>query len=258
MQNNIFLGLFVGHNIVTLKEVASTNSWLKLALSKSTPLPEGTVIMAEAQFAGRGQKNSTWQSEPGKNLTFSILLNPRFLDVQRQFDLNIAISLAINDVLSNYFGESATIKWPNDSYIGDAKIGGILIENLVQGNQIKHAIIGIGLNINQADFSKVLQNVTSFKKILHTDYDLNRLKNEICGSVEARYLQLKAGKYLDLHAAFLDKLYLLNIWADFKIDNTVQQARIYGVSAEGFLQVETENGIRQFGMKEIEFIRSKN
>lgn len=257
MQNNIFLGLFVGHNTVTLKEVASTNSWLKQALSNSTPFSEGTVIMAETQFDGRGQADNIWQSEPGKNLTFSILLNPRFLELQRQFDLNMAISLALNDVLEKYFGNSAYIKWPNDSYIGQAKIGGLLIENLVQGSQIRHSIIGIGLNVNQIEFTPILDNVTSFKKILHSNYDLNSLKNEICASVEARYLQLKAGKQQEIRANFLDKLYLLNIWADFRIDGKVQSAKICGVSAEGHLQVQTKNGLRQFGIKEIEFIKNQ-
>jgi BirA family biotin operon repressor/biotin-[acetyl-CoA-carboxylase] ligase len=255
VQNNIFLGLFVGHNTVTLKEVDSTNSYLRQALSKSTPLPEGTVIMAENQYSGRGQTHNVWHSEPGKNLTFSILLNPRFLDVQRQFDLNIAVSLALNDVLYSYFGHNALIKWPNDSYVCDEKIGGMLIENLIQGNQIKHAIIGIGLNVNQTIFPSILQNVTSFKKILHTDYDLNALKNEICRSVEARYLQLKAGKYEMMHSEYIDKLYRLNSWAYYRINGQAVAGRIAGVNVHGFLQVETESGLKQFDLKEIEFIK---
>lgn len=255
MQNNIFLGLFVGHNTVTIKEVDSTNTWLKQALSNSAPLPEGTVIMADTQLAGRGQSENLWHSEPGKNLTFSILLNPRFLSIQRQFDLNIAVSLAINDVLTSYLGTAATIKWPNDSYIGDQKIGGMLIENIVQGNQIKHAIIGIGLNINQTDFPFYLQNVTSFKKILHIDYDLRTIMNEICRSVEARYLQLKAGSYHSLHTDYLNKLYKFDVWARYKINGKVILGRICGVSAEGFLQLETDAGLQQFWLKEIEFVK---
>jgi BirA family biotin operon repressor/biotin-[acetyl-CoA-carboxylase] ligase len=225
-------------------------------LSNSKPLPEGTVIMAETQLAGRGQTQNIWKSEPHKNLTFSILLNPGFLAVQRQFDLNIVISLALNDVLKNYFGDSAEIKWPNDCYVMHKKLGGILIENLVQGNQIKHAIIGIGLNVNQINFPSELINVTSFKKILQTDYDLNILKDEICGSIEARYLQLKAGKYPELLKAYRKKLYLFDVLKDFKIDDRIQKARICGITSEGFLQVETEKGLRTFGLKEIEFIKN--
>ena len=255
VQNNIILGLFVGHNTVTLKEVDSTNTYLKQLLSNSKPLPEGTVILAETQLSGRGQTQNAWYSEPYQNLTFSILLNPGFLNIRLQFNLNIAICLALNDVLSTYFGDSAFIKWPNDCYVDHHKIGGILIENIVHGNQIKHAIVGIGLNINQTNFPLELANATSFKKILHTYYDLNTLKNEICRSVEARYLQLKGGKYQELLTAYLSKLYLLNIWDDFRIDGFIQRAKICGISAEGYLLVETTKGLRSFGMKEIEFIK---
>ena len=148
MQNNTFSGLFVGQNLITLNEVDSTNTFLKDALSKSTPLLDGTVIMAEKQFAGRGQVENSWQSEAGKNLTFSILLNPSFLAVDRQFELNKAISIALNDVLIKYIPASAFIKWPNDLYINDKKLGGILIEG---GQKIIGEpfwmIIGIGLNL---------------------------------------------------------------------------------------------------------------
>ena len=175
--------------------------------------------------------------------------------VKHQFYLNIAVSLAVNDVLTNYFGQQAQIKWPNDSYVANEKIAGILIENLVQGNQIKHAIIGIGLNVNQTDFPSTLQNVTSFKKILHIDYDLHRLKNEICSFVEARYLQLKAGKYQALREDYLERLYLKDVWSWFNINDQVVQGRIRSVSEEGFLLVETEAGLQSFGFKEIKFVR---
>lgn len=254
MQNNTFSGLFVGQNLITLKEVASTNTFLKDALSKSTPLLDGTVILAEKQFAGRGQTNNSWVSEPGKNLTFSILLNPSFMQVDRQFELNKAISLALNDVLNKYAGNDAYIKWPNDSYIGNRKVGGMLIENIILGNKIRHAIIGIGLNINQTDFPSYLKNVTSLKLFLQKDYDLNLLLGEICSAVEARYLQLKAGATEEHHTAYLSKLYLRDEWALFKFDNMIRSGRITGLSEIGQLQLETTDGIRQFDNKEIEFI----
>ena len=211
--------------------------------------------MAETQVAGRGQSQNSWHSEPGKNLTFSVLLNPRFLPVAEQFNLNMAISLALNDVLTAYFGPEASIKWPNDMYIGQDKIGGILIENIVQGAGFKHAIIGIGINVNQEEFPAHLSNVTSFKKILHTDYDLNVLKNEICRSVEARYLQLKAGKRDGLLSEYLNNLYLLDKPAPYRIGNEEVTGRITGISPEGFLLLETEEGIKRFGVKEIEFLK---
>lgn len=254
MQNNTFSGLFVGQNLITLKEVASTNTFLKDALSKSTPLLEGTVILAEKQLVGRGQADNSWISEPGKNLTFSILLNPSFLQVDKQFELNKAISLALNDVMANYAGNYARIKWPNDSYIGNKKIGGMLIENIVYGNKIRHAIIGIGLNINQTNFPRYLKNVTSFKQFLQRDFDLQALLVEICNAVEARYLQLKSGHNAQITAEYLEKLYLRNEWALFKFDGEIQSGKISGITEAGRLQLETGNEIRQFDSKEIEFV----
>lgn len=256
MQNNTFSGLFVGQNLITLKEVASTNTFLKDALSKSEPFLEGTVIMAEKQFSGRGQTNNTWLSESGQNLTFSILLCPSFLKVDRQFELNKAISLALNDALRNYAGNSALIKWPNDSYIGNKKIGGMLIENIVNGNSIRHAIVGIGLNINQTDFPSSLKNVTSLKKELLKDYDLNVLLGEICNAVEARYLQLKAGHIAKLTTEYLDRLYLLDEWSIYKINGVCRSGKIVGISGSGQLELETTEGLMLFNNKEIEFINS--
>jgi len=254
LQSNTFLGLFVGQNIITLKFVDSTNSYLKDMLSKSKPILEGTVILAVEQSAGRGQLGRVWHSESGKNLTFSILLNPSFLPIEKQFDLNKAVSLAINDVLSKYIGTSAKIKWPNDSYVGNRKIGGMLIENNIHGNLLKHAIIGIGLNVNQVSFPSVLKNVTSFSKLLQRDHDLLHLLKEICGAVEARYLQLKAGKFKEIGAEYLSKLYLLNEWSMYRINGKLQSGKICGVNAIGYLEVETENQIKEYGLKEIEFI----
>lgn len=256
MQNNTFSGLFVGQNLIRLKEVDSTNTFLKDALSKSTPFLEGTVILAEKQFAGRGQSGNTWQSEPGKNLTFSILLNPSFLQVDQQFELNKAVSLALNDVLSKYFNESAAIKWPNDLYIHHQKIGGMLIENIVQGNRIKHAIVGIGLNVNQSQFPDNLKNISSFRQELHQDYDLMVILNEICNSVEARYLQLRSGAFDKLNQEYLNKLYLIHKWSLFKFDKRIESGKIIGVNSIGQLVLETTEGQRLFNNKEIEFIHS--
>ncbi|MDP3467104.1 MAG: biotin--[acetyl-CoA-carboxylase] ligase [Daejeonella sp.] len=254
MQNNTFSGLFIGRNLITLKEVDSTNTFLKDALSKSKPFLDGTVIMADRQYSGRGQASNSWLSEAGKNLTFSVLLNPGFLPIERQFDLNMAISLALNDFLNKYTSGAASIKWPNDSYVGKKKIGGILIENIVHGNTIKHAIIGIGLNVNQENFPADLMNVTSLKQALHQDYNLMDLLGEICSIIESRYLQLKAGKTVKLRDEYLSQLYLKDTWALFRFDNEIQNGKIQGLSSIGQLILETANGLRYFNNKEIEFI----
>jgi BirA family biotin operon repressor/biotin-[acetyl-CoA-carboxylase] ligase len=254
LQNNIFSGLFVGQNLLTLKEVDSTNNFLKSLLSNSKPLPDGTVIMAESQFAGRGQQNNQWHSEPGKNLTISLLLKPTFLAVTEQFDLTRTISLGVFDALLPLLGNQLKIKWPNDIYFGDRKLGGMLIENIVQSGQIKNAIIGIGLNVNQEHFPPGAGGATSLKQILQTDYDLRALLSDICSHIEAYYLNLKAGKIADIRAAYLNRLYWFNESRSFKANAAIFSGVIKNVTNNGLLVVLKENEEVTYDLKEIEFL----
>ena len=255
MQNNIFSGLFVGQNLVTIKQVDSTNSFLKNLLSNSKPVPEGTVIMAEEQYAGRGQQQNTWHSEPGKNLTFSLLLKPHFLSVGDQFDLNRAASLGVYDALQPILGDQLKIKWPNDIYYGDRKLGGMLIENTIQGTQLKDSVIGIGLNINQENFPSGASNATSVKQILQKDYDLTLLLSEICKYIEVYYLKLKAGQIDFVRNAYLSRLYWLNEVKNFESNDGVFNGTVKNVLPNGLLVIEDTNGRQlEFNLKELKFL----
>jgi len=255
LQNNIFSGLFVGQNFVTLKEVDSTNNFLKQLASNSKPVIEGTVIMAENQTAGRGQQQNGWHAEPGKNLTFSLLLKPSFLPVTQQFDLVRAVSLGVFDALHPLLGDGLKIKWPNDIYYGNRKLGGMLIENMIQGGQIKNAIVGIGLNINQEKFPDYLPNATSVKQILQQDYDLKTLLSDICRHIEAYYLNLKAGKVLFVRETYLTRLYWLNEQKKYKSKDGQFAGTIKSVKDNGILVVENNNHEElEFSLKEIEFV----
>ena len=256
MQNNKFSGLFVGQNFITLKEVDSTNNFLKELLSNSTPLFEGTVIMADYQFAGRGQQQKSWYTEPGKNLTFSLLLNPVFLSVSNQFDLTRVISLGVYDALEPFIGGKLKIKWPNDIYYMDYKLGGILIENIIQAGQIKNAVVGIGINVNQESFPLYLVNAISLHQILHADYDLKTLLSEICRHIEVWYLTLKAGKTAVVRETYLSRLYWLNVQRSFKTSDKVFAGTIKHVRDNGLLVVNNNNDEElEFSLKEIEFVR---
>jgi BirA family biotin operon repressor/biotin-[acetyl-CoA-carboxylase] ligase len=255
LQNNIISGLFVGQNFVLLKEVDSTNNFLKELVSNSKPVIEGTVIMAENQYAGRGQQQNGWFAEPGKNLTFSILLKPHFLAVTEQFDLVRAVSMGVFDALEPLLGADLKIKWPNDIYYQDRKLGGMLIENMIQGGQIKNAIIGIGLNINQENFAPGLANPVSVKQILQKDYDLRRILSDICRHIEAWYLKLKAGKIADVRNSYLSRLYWLNEEKTFRIKNELITGTIINVCYNGLLVVQNNIGEElEFSLKEIEFV----
>jgi BirA family biotin operon repressor/biotin-[acetyl-CoA-carboxylase] ligase len=255
VQNNIFSGLFVGQNFITLKEVDSTNNFLKNLASNSKPVIEGTVIMAENQFAGRGQQQNGWHAKPGKNLTFSILLKPFFLAVTNQFDLTRAVSLGIFETLEPLLGEKLKIKWPNDIYYDNYKIGGMLIENMVQGSQIKNSVIGIGLNINQERFPPHLPMARSLKQILHQDYDLKTLLSDICRNIEAWYLNLKAGEISFVRNSYLSRLYWLNEHKAFKTKSDIFSGIITKVRDNGLLVVQNNKDEElEFNLKEIEFV----
>jgi BirA family biotin operon repressor/biotin-[acetyl-CoA-carboxylase] ligase len=254
LQNNIFSGLFVGQNLVTLKEVDSTNNFLKNILSNSKPVPEGTVIMAESQYAGRGQRENVWHAEPGKNLTFSILLKPAFLSASEQFDLTRTISLGVYAALQPLLGSKLKIKWPNDVYYNNNKLGGMLIENILQGSQIKNAVVGIGLNINQENFHDKAGNATSLKQILQKDYDLKDILSEICRNIEAYYLQLKAGKVNFIREEYLNRLYWLNEPRQFKSNGLIFEGVIKNVMDNGLLVIAADGTERSYNLKEIEFL----
>ena len=258
LQNNIFSGLFVGQNLLTLKEVDSTNNFLKNLLTNSKPVPEGTVIMAESQFAGRGQQNNKWHAEPGKNLTFSLLLQPHFLDIAHQFDLNRAVSIGVYDALYPLLGDGLKIKWPNDIYYRDKKLGGMLIENLLQGSRIKNSIIGIGLNINQERFPDDAANATSVKQILQRDYQLNDILADICNNIEAWYLKLKSGKTDSIRDTYLSRLYWFNEEKQFRTaTGHVFTGTITGVKDNGLLMVQHNDTETTYNLKEIEFLNKQ-
>ncbi|MGN6640053.1 MAG: biotin--[acetyl-CoA-carboxylase] ligase [Mucilaginibacter sp.] len=254
MQNNIFSGLFVGQNLITIQHVDSTNNFLKDLLSNSKPLPDGTVIMAESQYAGRGQQQNKWHSEPGKNLTVSILLKPSFLSAAQQFDLTRAVSLGIISALEPFLGDKLKIKWPNDIYYDNGKLGGILIENLLRGTQITNSVIGIGLNVNQEVFLPGAANAVSVKQILHRDYELKFILSEICKNIEAVYLNLKAGHIDHIRKAYLQRLYWLNEQRMFRVNEQVFKGRIENVKDNGLLVVNNGADTSEYNQKEIEFL----
>src|ERR1700744_3789849 len=210
--------------------------------------------MAENQFAGRGQQQNQWHAEPGKNLTFSVLLNPTFLPVSQQFDLIRTISISVFDTLRPLLGHQLKIKWPNDVYYGDKKLGGMLIENILSGNTIKHSIVGIGLNVNQEHFPDGASNATSVKQILQRDEDLRNLLAHICNNIEANYLKLKTGDTAYIREEYLKRLYWLAEKKRFKAAGNEFEGTIKNVTETGKLQVERDGNIHEYNLKEIEFL----
>ncbi len=226
---------------------------------ESTPPAEGMVVVAAHQTQGRGQRGNTWQSEPGQNLTFSLILKPGFLCAARQFRLNVAVSLAVHDFLEPHLpGGGLRIKWPNDVYWHNAKMGGILIENTIQGTSIAHSIVGIGLNINQLVFPGHLRatslRLASRPAESEDGYDLEILLNALLESLERRYLQLRGGGFTDLERYYLETMYGFGQTRTFRSGGHVFEGVIAGIDETGRLAVRKGNETRHFSFKEIEFV----
>jgi BirA family biotin operon repressor/biotin-[acetyl-CoA-carboxylase] ligase len=242
--------------IKKISTTRSTNDYLK-DWSRKEVLENFTVVVAEEQTAGRGQRENIWHSEKGKNLTFSMLIRLGDFEVSRQFELNQAVSLgllmAIKKVLSKNF--SSKIKWPNDILVNEKKIAGILIENTISGSKIKQSVVGIGLNVNQINLPASLPNASSLQALTTNSFDLDILLKELVLSIQNYIFELEQ------NADFMQE-YLQNLF-QFKKDsqylsnkNNIEfTGKIVGVSSEGKLDIQTKNGIlNTYNFKEITFL----
>ena len=246
--------LFVGKNWLERPGLPSTNGYALTLLSKNKPV-EGTVVCTPHQYAGKGLRGNSWESEAGKNITLSIVLYPTFLPADRQALLNQCIALSVFDVVEKYFPGCTKIKWPNDIYIRDKKVAGILIQNALSGAVIRSSVAGIGINVNQQVFPSSLPNPTSFQLETGSHADIGRLRCQLCQCVERRYLQLKSGNLVPLHQAYLDHLYLYRTEALFqKTDGEVFRGSITGVDQAGRLVIDSEGKTTAFGLKQIRFL----
>ncbi|NOS93450.1 MAG: biotin--[acetyl-CoA-carboxylase] ligase [Cyclobacteriaceae bacterium] len=244
--------LFLGKNVVFVPECHSTNTLL-IDLAQKTQQPEGTVVITRAQTKGRGQRGNGWEAEPDKNLTFSLLLKPHFLTASAQFNLTMAVSLALADFLKTKLPTQPFIKWPNDMLVNSKKITGILIENTLAGENIQQSVVGIGLNVNQRQFTS--PGATSMSLETGQVYDLATELNILIEYVERRYLQLRSGHVNDLRQEYLNSLYWINEEQQFVSNGRIFKGIIEGVDAVGKLAVRNKGQINYFGIKEISFVR---
>ncbi len=234
-----------------MPECHSTNSLL-YELNHSSALPEGTVVITDNQTTGRGQRGNKWEADPGLNLTFSVLLRPLFLEAKDQFQLNMAVSMAVVDALTPYVPSIIKLKWPNDIFIENKKIGGILIENQLQGMLISDSIVGIGLNINQVFFSS--SNASSILNFSRQVNDLDEVFQNLMESIEAEYVDLRYLAPAELKERYLNSLYKLNEPHLFESSGENFTGSISDVDENGRLCVETERGRKVFSFKEVKFL----
>jgi BirA family transcriptional regulator, biotin operon repressor / biotin---[acetyl-CoA-carboxylase] ligase len=242
--------LFTGRNCVNLPECHSTNDYTLNLLSEKE-VPEGTIIITGNQTKGKGQRGNSWYSEPNKNLTFSLVFKPSFLPVGKQFYLNIITSLSVHQTLTHFIEKKVSIKWPNDVYVGDKKICGILIHNNLKGKNISSSVIGIGLNVNQKSFD--LPAATSVISEIETESVLSDVLCNLLENLEKYYLLLKSEEFQKLRMLYLEKLYWLQETRIFRAEEEFK-GEITGVTEEGLLQIDTGQVIREFSFKEVAYL----
>jgi BirA family biotin operon repressor/biotin-[acetyl-CoA-carboxylase] ligase len=238
--------------IIKLDATESTNTYLK-ELSAKKELQDFTIITTENQTLGRGQLNSKWESENGKNLAISVLKNNIDISIDRLYLMNVCVSLSILDSLNQLNIPNLKVKWPNDILSGNFKIGGILIENIISGSKIKRSIIGFGLNVNQTEF-KNAPNASSLKTIMGHNFNLDSVFYTIIENLHQQLSRPILTFENELYKKYHSQLFKIGVKSTFIIKKEeLIEGVIEGVSKNGKLKVQIENGsLQEFGLKEIQ------
>ena len=232
----------------------STNNYCKLLNLKS--VEEFTVIYAGKQSAGIGQQGNVWVSEPYKNLTFSLILKPSFLSASDQYQLTMMLAVATAETVSTCLPHCKTsIKWPNDIYVDDNKICGILTTCRIQNGQLADAICGIGLNVNQTEFPSWLPNPVSMKAIDNKEHDISSILTLLLTKIQEQYYMMQSDS-ATLRARYLSLLYRRGIEASYRYQGHTIQATITGINSFGHLLLTSSSGETLCcDLKEIQFIK---
>ena len=239
--------------LIHISETNSTNNYLQSLCSKQK-VEELTVVVADFQTSGRGQRGNSWESDSGKNLLFSIVIFPEFLEARRQFLISQIISLAIKEELDTYTTD-ISIKWPNDIYWKEKKICGMLIENDLMGRNISQSIAGIGININQETFHSSAPNPVSLRQITGKEFDLFEILKNIVLRIQSYYSLLKKGNTESIVCQYEMSLFRKEGMHRFKDANGEFLARIIRVEPEGRLILEDEMlNKRGYMFKEVEYL----
>ena len=228
--------------LIHIEETDSTNRWLKAH-------GEGTmVVVADYQTAGKGCGTNSWESERGKNLTFSMLIHPTDIPASQQFRITEVVSVALCEVLEQYIGD-VSIKWPNDIYMGDKKICGVLIENRLQGNVIVDSIIGIGLNVNQTEFVSDAPNPVSLRQLLGREIDREALLHDFLETLET------VSSSETTYSVYRNKLFRMGKQAVFSDETGRFEGTIQDVETDGRLLIKDLSGqARRYAFKEVQFV----
>lgn len=237
-------------DVIYLNTVGSTNDTVRT-------YPPFTLVWADSQTNGRGQRGNVWESEPGANLTFSFTVKPRSLRLDNVFALSEAVALTVVEAL-HHNGVMATVKWPNDIYVDRRKICGILIENSVGAHGgVGMSVIGVGLNVNQKVFRGDAPNPVSMFGLAGREFDREALLTSFCRRFESFYRLADGSEYdrAALHARYMSALYRKEGFHPFADDKGPFCAKIASIAPDGMMTLEREDGQRSgYYFKEVEFV----
>jgi len=240
----------IGQPFIELQTVDSTNNYAT-ALVHEGMAQHGTVVFAHHQTAGRGQRSKSWFTGTGNNLALSVVVQPFGLPLSNLFLLSMATAVGVWRFFAEYAGAETKIKWPNDLYWNDRKAGGILIENSLAGTEWKHAIVGIGININQPFFEGFSQAV-SLQQITGKEYDVVELAKSLCHYLQQSY-ELLTTNQKEIIAQYHQQLYKRNSVVKLKTGSRVFETYIKGVNSSG--QLVTGQAVEElFSVGEVEWL----
>ena len=237
-------------NLIHLSTIDSTNNYAANLL-KETNVVNGTTILTKRQEFGRGQRGNSWHTESGKNLILSTIIFPK-LKNQYVFHLNIIVSLSVEKTL-NDLGIVAKVKWPNDIYINNRKVAGILIENQIQGGLISSSIIGLGLNVNQLNFPSEI-NATSIALEKGCEFDLMDIFNQFFGYLDFYCDHLMTSNFKLLLKRYYDVLFQFKETCSYEDENGLFKGEISGIDSSGRLIIQTSEGQRTYSLKEVKYL----
>jgi len=237
-------------NSFYIKQTLSTNA-LSWEMNREKSLTEGFVVYTDFQTEGKGQPGNSWESAKAKNLLFSMVLHPLQVPVAEVFLLSQLVSIALKITLDKYTGD-ITVKWPNDIYWKDHKLGGILIENSLQGNKIMTVVIGIGLNVNQKSFESDAPNPVSLLQITGKSTNRKQLLLKIQMNIMSLYSSLDTKRIRTIYA---ESMYRKDGFHLYRAENETFSGKITGVMPDGQLELETASGEQKgFYFKEVQFV----
>ncbi len=252
MHKNFAKTPFLGKSLISLPECHSTNDFMA-QLAANQQLQHGDIIMTNFQSRGKGQRGNNWISEPGKNLLFSMYINPKFLEVNEAYLLNLITGISITQLVEKTANNlTAELKWPNDVYVRDRKIAGILIETSLR-KQFEYAIVGVGLNVNQSYFA--LPTATSLNLEAGSSFDLLTLLENFTNIFRDFYQLLEDGKRDLILKKYHEKLYWRGEPHIYKSSDGEFEAILIGIDKNGNLVLNIEGRLKHFRIKEVEFIR---